>query len=182
LMMPMAPGMMPPATIAPAPFPQYGIPPANYMWPPQPNVVPTIGVAPPAYYARGRGNRGRGRGTNKRGRNQQATSQTQALQQIIAAAFPNSVNAVPNHPDPNAPVISATTASAPASTPPRARPEPSVNTQGVLGGVPHEGPATAAEMAAFSLANPASDGTGRCFNFWRRGNCRNGPNCRFAHT
>ena len=72
----------------------------------------------------------------------------------------------------------------PPGLPPGAPPVPEfnlVNLVGIIGGAPHEGAVTAAEMAAFSAANRDAAGKPRCFNFWRRGACRN-PVCRFAHA
>ena len=72
----------------------------------------------------------------------------------------------------------------PPGLPPGAPPVPEfnlVNLVGIIGGAPHDGAVTAAEMAAFSAANRDAAGKPRCFNFWRRGACRN-PICRFAHT
>ena len=74
----------------------------------------------------------------------------------------------------------------PPGLPPGAPPVPNqafnlVNLVGIIGGVPHEGAVTAADMAAFSAANKDAAGKPRCFNFWRRGFCRN-PACRFAHA
>jgi hypothetical protein len=37
-------------------------------------------------------------------------------------------------------------------------------------------------MTSFSTANRDAAGNGRCFNFWRRGQCRNGDGCRFSHV
>ena len=47
-------------------------------------------------------------------------------------------------------------------------------------GPAHIGPATPAEMRAFSVANPGR-GAGMCFDFWRRGICHRGNKCRFEH-
>ena len=74
----------------------------------------------------------------------------------------------------------------PPGLPPGAPPLPEpafnlVNLVGIIGGAPHDGAVTAPEMAAFSAANRDAAGKPRCFNFWRRGACRN-PTCRFAHT
>jgi hypothetical protein len=51
----------------------------------------------------------------------------------------------------------------------------------VIGGPPHVGAATVAQMAAFTAANVDSDGNGLCFNRWRRGLCRKGDDCTFSH-
>ena len=56
-----------------------------------------------------------------------------------------------------------------------------INLAGIIGGAPHLGASTPQEMAAFSAANVDATGKGRCFNFWRRGACRN-PACRFSHA
>ena len=72
----------------------------------------------------------------------------------------------------------------PPGLPPGAPPVPEfnlVNLVGIIGGAPHDGAVTGAEMAAFSAANRDAAGKPRCFNFWRRGACRN-PICRFAHA
>jgi hypothetical protein len=70
----------------------------------------------------------------------------------------------------------------PPGPPPAAPPAHNlVNLVGIIGGAPHDGAVTPAEMAAFSAANKDANGKPRCFNFWRRGFCRN-PTCRFAHA
>jgi hypothetical protein len=72
----------------------------------------------------------------------------------------------------------------PPGLPPAAPQAPAhnlVNLVGIIGGAPHDGAVTQAEMAAFSAANKDANGKPRCFNFWRRGACRN-PTCRFAHA
>jgi len=72
----------------------------------------------------------------------------------------------------------------PPGLPPAAPQAPNynlVNLVGIIGGAPHDGAVTQAEMAAFSAANKDANGKPRCFNFWRRGACRN-PTCRFAHA
>ena len=70
----------------------------------------------------------------------------------------------------------------PPGHPPGAAPHhEAFNLAGIIGGAPHVGASTPQEMAAFSAANMDATGKGRCFNFWRRGTCRN-PNCRFSHV
>ena len=49
-------------------------------------------------------------------------------------------------------------------------------------GTLHVGVASGDLMASFSTANRDAAGNGRCFNFWRRGQCRNGDGCRFSHV
>ena len=73
---------------------------------------------------------------------------------------------------------------APPQPPPAPPTVPAVNTVGVIGGPPQVGPAAYDVMRAFSDANPSPSepGKGRCFNFWRRGVCRRGTQCPFAHT
>ena len=56
------------------------------------------------------------------------------------------------------------------------------NTVGIMGGVAHAGPAPVDVMKAFSAANKAPDGRGRCFKFWRQGVCDRGDRCPFAHV
>ena len=55
------------------------------------------------------------------------------------------------------------------------------NTVGVLNPPAHVGPASGIMMSAFSQANADAAGSPRCFNFWRRGSCRSGSQCRFSH-
>ena len=69
----------------------------------------------------------------------------------------------------------------PGPPPGAAPPHEAFNLAGIIGGAPHVGASTPQEMAAFSAANLDATGKGRCFNFWRRGTCRN-PNCRFSHV
>lgn len=90
-----------------------------------------------------------------------------------------------------APAVAASSSVAAASAVPAAAPAPAVsaaaavlpvlNGNGVIGGPPHQGASSGAMMAAFSQANVDASGNGRCFNFWRRGQCRNGSTCRFSH-
>jgi hypothetical protein len=76
---------------------------------------------------------------------------------------------------------------APAAPPPVPRAPaapaavPVMNANGVIGGAPFVGRADAATMHAFSQANPDVNGQPRCFNFWRRGTCRQGQSCNFSH-
>lgn len=95
-----------------------------------------------------------------------------------AAAAASAPAPAPAAPPPVAPV--APEPSAPAA--PVAPPVPVINGNGVIGGTVHQGAASGAMMAAFSQANLDSSGNGRCFNFWRRGQCRNGSTCRFSHV
>jgi hypothetical protein len=65
----------------------------------------------------------------------------------------------------------------PPAAPAAATPTPAVNMTHLIIGEPFQGPATVAEMRAFSDANG-----GRCFNFWRRGSCARGDQCGFSHV
>ena len=75
---------------------------------------------------------------------------------------------------PQAPVLPAAPAAAPVI--------PAINQIGLVGPAPHVGAAGRDLMKAFSDANKAADGRGKCFNFFRRGVCNRGDACAFAHV
>jgi len=56
-----------------------------------------------------------------------------------------------------------------------------LNAAPLIGGPAHVGPATPSEMRAFTIANPGRGG-GMCFDFYRRGICHRGEQCRFQHA
>ena len=78
----------------------------------------------------------------------------------------------------------ATPAAAPAAAPSAAPfyPPGTAFNNSVVGGQPHTGAASPAEMGAFTAGNADAQGNGRCFNFWRRGVCRKGDACPFSHS
>ena len=84
-----------------------------------------------------------------------------------------------------APAAAPASAVAPAVNPPALPPAaaagvPAVNPN--FADTPFAGFATPQEMAAFTAANPvAGHPRGKCFNFWKRGVCRNGAACTFSH-
>ena len=89
----------------------------------------------------------------------------------VSAAAPAVAQAAP------APAVAAVPATAPA---PAAALLPAVNPTPIVGGA-HVGPASTAVMTAFSVANLNAAAAQRCFNFFKRGVCRSGSTCRFAH-
>ena len=101
-----------------------------------------------------------------------------AAAQAAAAAAAAVPAAVPALVQPAAPVAQP----AAAAAAPAAPPTPVINTVGIMGGVAHAGPASVDVMKAFSAANKAPDGRGRCFKFWRQGVCDRGDRCPFAHV
>jgi hypothetical protein len=99
-----------------------------------------------------------------------------AVAPVVAPVAPVVVAPAPPVPPPQPPAAPAP--SAPAV--PKAA--PAVNQLGVIGGAAFTGSANFQIMHAFSSINLDASGKERCFNFWRRGVCRTGVNCRFSHV
>ena len=80
-----------------------------------------------------------------------------------------------------APAAASSSAPATAPNPAVLYPPGTAFNNNVIGGQPHVGAATPAEMGEFTAGNADPHGKGRCFNFWRRGLCRRGAACPFSH-
>lgn len=159
-------GHLPPPFVPGAPFPPH-VPPWAYSpgWQPHPlqqYQPPPPGPAPVPNPKR----------AAQRSRRKAAAAAARA-----AAPLPAVQAAAPA---PVAPPVVAPVA--PPAGPVAPRPVPAINVAGVIDGVPHTGPATPLEMRTFTAAHPGTRGIGLCFDFWRRGMCHRGDQCRFQHV